>query len=96
MLKDFLKIINLKELYFLEEKSILCRNLILTDSFRKIRFGIGFSNPIGGLFKSYRNVNSYEMFLYSGNSEYSIFFFFKKKRSLSHNILNVNFSIHAA
>lgn len=68
MLKDFLKIINLKELYFLEEKSILSRNLIPTDPYRKIRFVTGFLNPIGGLFKSYRNVNSYEIFLYSGNS----------------------------
>lgn len=68
MLKDFLKIINLKELYFLEEKSILCRNLITTDPYWKIRFGIGFLNPVGVLFKFYRNVNSYEMFLYSGHS----------------------------
>lgn len=68
MLKDFLKIINLKELYFLEEKSILCRNLITTDPYRKKRFGIGFLNPVGVLFKFYRNVNSYEMFLYSGHS----------------------------
>lgn len=64
MLKDFLKIIN----SLTKEKSILCRNLITTDPYRKIRFGIGFLNPVGVLFKFYRNVNSYEMFLYSGHS----------------------------
>lgn len=64
MLKDFLKIIN----SLTKEKSILCRNLITTDPYRKIRFGIGFLNPVGVLFKFHRNVNSYEMFLYSGHS----------------------------
>lgn len=67
MLKDFLKIINLKELYFFEEKSILSRNLILIDFYRKIWFVIGFLNFIGGLFKFYCNVNFYEMFLYFEN-----------------------------